>query len=66
MVLYDKPNRTVVVFDSRGMEGHALQAMLDAEAVLRARFPKANILASTEAAVAWLADELLTPQRNVS
>jgi hypothetical protein len=58
MALYDKPERTTVVFDSAGMLGHPAKAMAQALRVLKARFPDANILGSYEEAVAWLAREL--------
>lgn len=43
MGLYDDPNRTVVVFDYTGIEGHALKAQTKIEKDLRKRFPQANI-----------------------
>jgi hypothetical protein len=58
VALYDRPKSTVVVFDTAGMQGHALKAMKQTEAVLRARHPKANIFSNPNDAVVWLANEL--------
>lgn len=58
MSLYDRPRSTVVVFDHTGISGHQLKAMQQAERVLVARFPKANILPSLVDAIDWLDVEL--------
>lgn len=58
MALYDKADRTVVVFDTDGVSGHPLKAMRQAERVLRARFPDAHIFGSREDAIIWLAAQL--------
>jgi hypothetical protein len=49
MALYDRPDVTVLVFDSAGMEGHALKALQQTQKVLQARFPGAKILGVDEA-----------------
>lgn len=59
MALYDKHDRTVVVFDTEGMSGHPLKAMNQALKVLKARFPEANIFGTPQEAVDWLAVQLL-------
>jgi hypothetical protein len=58
MALYDKPTRTVVVFDTEGMEGHPLKAMNQTFKVLKTRFPNANIFGTKAEAVDWLARTL--------
>lgn len=58
MALYDKPERTVVVFDVEGMSGHPLKAMNQALKVLKARFPQANIFGTRHEAIDWLAAQL--------
>ena len=55
MALYDKPECTVVVFDTDGMSGHPLKAMNQTLGVLKARFPGANIFGTRESAINWLA-----------
>lgn len=59
MALYDQPERTVVVFDTTGMEGHPLKAMNQCAKVLTRRFSDANIFTSREEAEDWLAEQLL-------
>ena len=59
MALYDKPDTTVVVFDTTGMGKHPTKAMNQATRVLKARFPKANIFATPAEAIDWLAKQLL-------
>lgn len=58
MALYDKPERTVVVFDYHGMRGHPLKAMVQAHDVLRSRFPSARIFDSPVRAMHWLIADL--------
>jgi len=58
MALYDKAERTVVVFDTDGMSGHPLKAMNQALKVLRTRFPNANIFGTRQEALDWLAAQL--------
>ncbi len=59
MALYDRPETTVVVFDHSGITaGHLLKAHKQTEAVLRARFPNANIFGSSQDAEDWLVKEL--------
>ena len=60
MALYDRPKTTVVVFDTAGLDSksHAAKAAKQAEMVLRARFPKANIFSDSKAAEDWLAGQL--------
>lgn len=53
MALYDRPDRTVVVFDNRELTGHALKAQQQAEKVLRKRFPQGFIFSNMEEAVAF-------------
>lgn len=57
MALYDQPERTVVAFDTEGMSGHALKVMRQTCAILRARFPAANIFDSPEGVAAWLTEK---------
>lgn len=59
MALYDKPARTVIVFDTDGMSGHPLKAMNQTLKVLRARFPEANIFGTRQDAINWLTPRLL-------
>jgi hypothetical protein len=59
MALYDQSERSVVVFDTAGMEGHALKAMNQTAKVLGRRFPGANIFTTVEVAKEWLAERLL-------
>lgn len=59
MALYDKPDRTVVVFETEGMSGHPLKAMNQTLKVLNARFPEANIFGTRREVIDWLAVELL-------
>jgi hypothetical protein len=54
MSLYDAPERTVLVFDLDGIEGHPLKALKQMAAVLKKRFPNADILPSRTEALAWL------------
>jgi len=58
MALYDHQESAVVVFDTTGMDGHALKAMAQTEKVLRRRHPNANIFGSVQEAEEWLATEL--------
>jgi len=58
MALYDKPECTVVVFDTDGMNGHPLKAMNQTLKVLKARFPDANIFGMRQDAINWLATQL--------
>lgn len=44
MALYDKPSRTVVVFDYEGMPESSRKSLKQTETVLRTRFPDAVIL----------------------
>lgn len=53
MALYDEPETTVVIFDTIGMDGHALKAMNQTAKVLKNRFPKGNIFTSTKEALVW-------------
>ena len=55
MGLYDMPDRTVVVFDTDGMDGHPLKAMKQTAKILRARFPDAMIYDNVTDAVEGLA-----------
>ncbi len=55
MALYDKPDRSVVVFDTTGMEGHPKKAMDQALKVLKARFPNEHIFGTSALATDWLA-----------
>ena len=55
MALYDKPSRTVIVFDIDGMSGHPLKAINQTFKVLKARFPEANIFGSGKESIDWLA-----------
>lgn len=59
MALYDKPDRSVVIFDTEGMSGHPLKAMNQTFKVLKARFPSANIF-TKEDALDWLSYQLLS------
>lgn len=59
MALYDKPERTVVVFDTDGMSGHPLKAMNQTLKVLKTRFPGANIFGTRQDVINWLAFQLL-------
>ncbi len=59
MALYDRPERTVVVFDTDGMSGHPLRAMNQTRRVLKERFPNTVILGSHEEVVEWLSGQLL-------
>lgn len=43
MGLYDRPDKTVVVFDYSNLSGHAESALRRTEKDLRARFPEGNI-----------------------
>ncbi|MDO8668091.1 MAG: nucleoside 2-deoxyribosyltransferase domain-containing protein [bacterium] len=58
MALYDKSNRTVVVFDTEGITGHPLKAMNQTLKVLKKRFPEANVFATRQEAIEWLASQL--------
>lgn len=58
MALYDKPERTVVVYDTVGFEGHALKAMNQSMKVLKARFPQANIFATPAEAIEWFVSQI--------
>ena len=59
MALYDKPERTVVLFDTAGFEGHALKAMTQSFNVLKVRFPDANIFLGQESAIDWFVEQHL-------
>lgn len=59
MALYDKPEKSVVVFDTEGMSGHPLKAMNQTQKVLKARFPKANVFGTRLEAIDWMASQLL-------
>jgi hypothetical protein len=59
MALYDRPDSTVVVFDLTGITlKHVIKAMNQACNVLKKRFPEANIFATQQEAIDWLAREL--------
>ncbi len=60
MALYDKPKTTVVVFDTAGIDpkSHTAKAAKQAEKVLRARFPKANIFSDSQSAEDFLVGQL--------
>jgi len=58
MALYDRPDTTVIIFDTAGMGGHPLKAMNQAARVLVQRHPNANIFTSVELAKQWLVDQL--------
>lgn len=58
MSLYDKPERSVIIFDTEGMSDHPLKAMNQTLKVLRFRFPKANIFETRIEAINWLSIEL--------
>lgn len=57
--LYDEKESTIVVFDTKGMSGHALKAMNHTCKVLKNRFPTALIFATPESAIAWLEGHLI-------
>lgn len=59
MALYDKNDRTVVVFDPAGIEGHFLKALHQTRKVLQSRFPGARIYDSADAAIDALAGDLV-------
>lgn len=59
MALYDKSERTVVIFDTDGMSGHSLSAMNQMLRVLRVRFPGANIFGTHQEAIKWLSSQLV-------
>lgn len=59
MALYDKPERTVVVFDAASISGHQLKSHKRTCDVLTARFPQARIFPELDPAEAWLLKELL-------
>lgn len=54
MALYDKPSKTVVVFDSTGQHTDVIKNMTQAAKVLKARFPEANIFDSLDDALAFV------------
>jgi len=56
--LQHKPERTVVVFDDRGLTGHDLKDFKAVRQLFRARFPGAPLFDSKEEAVEWLSDRL--------
>ncbi len=58
MGLYDDPERTVVVFDTDGMEKHALKAMNQIRRDLSKRFPDSMIHSAPGTAVSDLASRL--------
>jgi hypothetical protein len=63
MALYDRPEDTVVVFDSSGVSGHPLKAMNQTAFVLRERFLLAHILidpamAPSTVAACWRAKRI--------
>lgn len=59
MALYDRNDRTVVVFDPAGIDGHFLKALNQTKKVLRSRFPGARIYESADAAIDALARDLV-------
>lgn len=62
MGLYDDPNRTVVVFDRTGVEGHALKAFTKIEKDLRKRFPQANIFGTLSEAEDFIVNRFTNGQ----
>ena len=58
MALYDKPQTTVIVFDSTDITEHSLKAFKQTEKVLRKRFPQATILGTRQEAIDWLVKQL--------
>ncbi len=56
--LYDKPERTVVVFDMEGMPKHTAKAISKGARDLQQRFPGAPIFTEYEQAMEWLAERL--------
>lgn len=58
MALYDNPQKTVVVFDTEGISGHALKATNQTLNVLKKRFPNCNIFATVAEAENWLVANL--------
>jgi hypothetical protein len=58
MALYDKPETSVVVFNTDGMSGHPLKAMNQCLKVLKSRFPQANIFSSSQDIEDWLYKQL--------
>lgn len=58
MALYDKSDRTVVVFDSTGIDGHFLKALNQTKNVVKSRFPQARIYDNADAAIDALARDL--------
>ena len=58
MALYDKSEKSVVVFDTDGMSGHPLNAMNQTLKVLKSRFPEANIFGTPKEAADWLVKQL--------
>lgn len=58
MALYDKPDRAVVVFDSRDVSGHPLKDMNHTFAILRERFPKGNMFLNYQDAIDWFVSHL--------
>lgn len=53
MALYDDRERTVVVFDMTGLEGHALKSYRKTASDLKKRFADANIFATPDEALEW-------------
>jgi DNA repair photolyase len=58
IALNDAPTRTVVVFDSEGMDGRALKIMNKTLELLKARFPEANIFGTRQEAIDWFSRSL--------
>ena len=55
MGLYDKPDRTVLVFDLTDLTAPVLKAMTQCQKVLKSRFPEANIFGTLNEAVDFFA-----------
>lgn len=60
MALYDRHKVTAVLFDTTGMSGHPLKAMMQALAVLKDRFPEAKIFDNNQDAEDWLVETLVS------
>lgn len=54
MALYDKSERTAVMFDTEGMRGHPLKVVQQVRTMLTARFPRAHIFATRDTLIDWL------------
>ena len=57
MHLYDQTEKTIVVFDLQGLDGHLLKALQKSEKDLRARFPQGHIYRSADEALAFLSNK---------